>query len=55
MGKVRRFLKTLKTAQAPIADFTSQRWNALVERATVNADGSLVFIFRNGVEIRQKA
>ena len=49
------FLKTLKTAQAPIADFTSQLWNALVERATVNADGSMVFIFRNGVEIRQKA
>ena len=49
------FLKTLKTAQAPIADFTSQLWNALVERATVNAEGSMVFSFRNGVEVRQKA
>ena len=49
------FLKALKSTKAPIADFTSQLWNALVERATVNADGSMVFTFRNGVEIRQKA
>ena len=48
------FLKALKTTQAPIADFTPQLWNALVEKATVNADGSMVFTFRNGVEIRQK-
>ena len=40
------FLKTLKSTQAPIADFTSQLWNALVEKATVNADGSVVFTFR---------
>ena len=49
------FLKALKSTKAPIADFTSQLWNALVERATVNADGSMVFTFRNGVEIRQNA
>ena len=49
------FLKTLKTAQAPIADFTSLLWNAMVEKAIVNADGSMVFTFRNGVEIRQNA
>ena len=48
------FLKALKTTQAPIADFTPQLWNALVEKATVNADGSMVFTFRNGIEIRQK-
>ena len=49
------FLKALKSAKTPITDFTSQLWNALVEKATVNADGSMVFTFRNGVEIRQKA
>ena len=49
------FLKALKTTQAPIADFTSQLWNAMVEKATVNADGSMVFTFRNGLTIRQKA
>ena len=48
------FLKTLKTTQAPIADFTPQLWNALVEKAAVNADGSMVFTFRNGIEIKQK-
>ena len=49
------FLKALKSTKAPIADFTPQLWNALVEKATVNTDGSMIFTFRNGVEIRQKA
>ena len=49
------FLKALKSTKAPIADFTSQLWNAVVEKATVNADGSMVFTFRNGLTIRQKA
>ena len=48
------FLKTLKSTQAPIADFTSQLWNALVEKATVDADGSVVFTFRNGMKMQQK-
>ena len=48
------FLKTLKSTQAPIADFTLQLWNALVEKATVNADGGVVFTFRNGMKMQQK-
>ena len=48
------FLKALKSARAPIANFTPQLWNALVEKATVNADGSVVFNFKNGIEIKQK-
>ena len=48
------FLKTLKSTQAPIADFTPQLWNALVEKATVNADGSMVFTFRNGMKMQAK-
>ena len=48
------FLKTLKSTQAPIADFTPQLWNALVEKATVDADGSVVFTFRNGMKMQQK-
>ena len=43
------FLKALKSTKASIAEFTPQLWNALVEKATVNADGSMVFTFRNGV------
>ena len=49
------FLKALKSTQAPIADFTPQLWNALVEKAIVNADGSMVFTFRNGLTIGQKS
>ena len=49
------FLKTLETTQAPIVDFTPQLWSALVEKAIVNADGSVVFTFRTGLTIRQNA
>ena len=49
------FLKALRSTKVPIADFTSQLWNAMVEKAAVNADGSMVFTFRNGLTIRQKA
>ena len=48
------FLKSLKHAAAPISDFSPRLWNALVDKAAVNADGSVVFTFRNGAELRQK-
>ena len=48
------FLKALKSTQTPITDFTPQLWNALVEKATVNADGRMVFTFRNGMKMQQK-
>ena len=47
------FLKAVKSTKAPIADFTPQLWNALVEKTIVNADGSVVFTFRTGLTIRQ--
>ena len=46
-----RFLKSLKQTTAPVNDFTPQLWNAVVEKATVNADCSMVFTFKNGMEI----
>ena len=48
------FLKNLKHAAVPVSDFSPQLWNALVEKATVNADGSVVFTFRNGMKMQQK-
>ena len=47
------FLRSLKHAAAPISDFSPRLWNALVEKATVNADGSVIFTFRNGGEITE--
>lgn len=38
----------------PLSPTLRRSSNALVETATVNADGGVVFAFRNGVEIRQK-
>ena len=46
-----RFLKSLKQTTAPVNDFTPQLWNAVVEKATITADGSVVFTFKNGMEI----
>ena len=48
------FLKSLKHAAALVGDFSPQFWSALVEKATVNADGSVVFTFRNGMNMQQK-
>ena len=48
------FLKSLKHAVAPVSNFSPQLWNALTEKATVNADGSVVFTFRNGMKMQQK-
>ena len=47
------FLKALNSVQTPITDFTPQLWNALVEKGTVNADGGVVFTFRNGGELTE--
>ena len=46
-----RFLKSLKRTPAPVNDFTPQLWNAVVEKTTVNADCSMGFAFKNGMEI----
>ena len=46
-----RFLKSLKQTTAPVNDFTPQLWNAVVEKATITADGGVVFNFKNGMEI----
>ena len=46
-----RFLKSLKRTTAPVNDFTPQLWNAVVEKTTVNAACSMVFAFKNGMEI----
>ena len=45
------FLKGLESAERPVTGFTPQLWNAMVEKATVKSDGSIVFTFRNGVEV----
>ena len=48
------FLKAFNSAQMPITNFTPQLWNTLTEKATVNADGSVAFTFRNGMKMQQK-
>jgi len=34
-----------------IADFDEKLWRLIVEKVTVNTDGSMVFTLRNGMEI----
>ena len=48
------FLKALKRTTTPENDFAPHLWNTLAEKATVNADGNMVFAFENDVKIKQK-
>ena len=36
-------------------DWNEQAWNLLVSRATIQADGSAVFLFRGEIEIMVRA
>ena len=45
------FVKELKKEEQPLQEFDEIVWCYLVERATVNRDGSVSFLFRNGAEI----
>ena len=45
------FIKAIQHGDAVVTEFSPQLWNTLIERLTVEADGSMRFVFRNGVVI----
>lgn len=45
------FIKAVKHGDEVVTEFSVQLWNVLVERVTVEADGRLRFVFRNGIEM----
>ena len=53
--EIRRFLETLQNQPSSMNDWNEQAWNLLVSRATIQADGSAVFLFRGEIEIMVRA
>ena len=44
-------IESLRSAETAVTDFDGKLWNATVDHITVNRDGSLVFMMRDGREI----
>ena len=42
------FTKQLADCDENVAEFTPAMWNAMVEKVTVNTDGTMHFTFKNG-------
>ena len=49
------FIDQLEKAPASLEEWDSQVWSLLLEKGTVNRDGSITFEFRNGKEIKVEA
>lgn len=49
------FIDHLEKAPASLEEWDSQVWSLLLEKGTVNRDGSVAFEFRNGKEINVEA
>lgn len=51
-AKMKKILLTLKKTDSVLETFDESVWNAVLENLTVFHDGSLVFLFRDGTEIK---
>ena len=49
------FIDQMEKAPASLEEWDSQVWSLLLEKGTVNRDGSIAFKFRNGKEIKVEA
>ena len=49
--KLLGFIRMLERSEGLLTEFNEGLWNATVERVTVRTDGSMVFRWRNGVEV----
>ncbi|WP_443717162.1 hypothetical protein [Ruminococcus sp.] len=49
---MKKILLTLKKTDSVLETFDESVWNAVLENLTVFHDGSLVFLFRDGTEIK---
>lgn len=45
------FIKAVKRGDEVLTEFSVQLWNVFIERVTVDSDGKLRFVFKNGVEM----
>ena len=50
---IRAFITEIDSKPNLIEEFDIDIWSYLIEKAVVNQDGSITFIFNNGKEIRK--
>ena len=53
--QIAAFIDQLEKAPASLEEWDSQVWSLLLEKGTVNRDGSITFEFKNGKEIKVEA
>lgn len=53
--QIAAFIDQLEKAPASLEEWDCQVWSLLLEKGTVNRDGSITFEFRNGKEIKVEA
>ena len=49
---IKRFLDTLRYADAPITEFSENLWLNMVKSVTVVDKNTMVFTFKDGTEVR---
>lgn len=47
------FIHELKKREGPLGEFDARLWQIALEKAEVQTDGSIVFTFQNGIQIRK--
>ncbi len=52
IAKMQEILRVLKKSDTILENFDENVWTALVETLTIFHDGSMVFLFKNGMEIK---
>ena len=45
------FIASLEDKEAVIDEFSTDLWNLMIQDALVNEDGTIKFVFKNGIEI----
>ena len=53
--QIATFIEQVEKAPAALEGWDSQIWSLLLEKGTVNRDGTITFEFKNGIEIRVEA
>ena len=51
-GAVERFIEELRKKDAPVTEFSDNLWLNTVQSVKVETDGSMVFVFKNGTEVK---
>jgi FKBP-type peptidyl-prolyl cis-trans isomerase (trigger factor) len=45
------YIRTLKQSDILLTEFDEEFWNAVIDRVTVNVDGGVTFVFRDGTKL----